>query len=145
MMAKLKIMGNEILKNPMEEPKNNVLKNLMGKRYKLYSDFVEMVIKLELNPEWNYYNDTKSWLCRILYKKKTYCWLSIIDTGIKITLYFSKETINGIYEMVINENIKNMAKENETGRKNPPVIILIQNKETLNDSLKILKYRKNLE
>jgi hypothetical protein len=142
--AKLEIMGNEILKDPMEEPKNSVLKNLMGKKYKFYSAFVEMLIELELNPEWNYYNDTKCWLCRLLYKKKTYCWLSILDTGIKITIYFSEETVNGIYEMGINENIKKMTKENEIGRKNPPVIVLIKNEEALNDSIKILKYRKSL-
>jgi hypothetical protein len=66
----LKKMGNEIIKNPMEEPNNNILENVLGKKYKLYTDFIENVIKLELIPDWNYYNDTKSWLCKILYNNK---------------------------------------------------------------------------
>ena len=138
---KLELLGEEVLKDPMVEPKNSVLENILGKKYKLYSGFVEEIGKLELIPEWNYYNDTKSWLCKILGKSKNYCWLSVLDKGIKLTFYFTKETINGIYEMNINEKIKNMAKEYEIGRKNPPVVLLVENNETLNDALKIINYK----
>jgi hypothetical protein len=34
--------------------------------------------------EWDYYKDGKSWLCKIINKKKTICWLSIKNTGIKM-------------------------------------------------------------
>ena len=128
----------------MIEPKDNILEDALGKNYKLYKDLVEKIANLGLIPEWNYYKDTKSWLCRILKKDKNYCWVSILDTGIKLIIYFSKETINGIYEMDINEDIKNIAKNNETGRKNPPVIILLQNEKILNDTIYILKYRLNI-
>jgi hypothetical protein len=141
---KLDPMGKETLKDPMVEPNDNILENALGYMYPLYTEFVKKIVNQDLMPEWNYYNDTKSWLCRILYNNKNYCWLSILDSGIKLTLYFSKETINNIYEMDINDNIKKMAKENEIGRKNPPVIILIQNKSILEDAINILKYRINL-
>ena len=117
--SKLEQIGKEVLKDPLIEPKNIILENVLGKKYKLYADFVEKMGRYELIPEWKYYNDTKSWLCRILNKKKNYCWLSVLDTGIKLTFYFKQETIKGIYEMNISEKIKNMAKENEIGRKNP--------------------------
>ena len=47
--------------------------------------------------------------------------------------------------MYINEKIKNMAKENEIGRKNPPVIILLENKKSLLEAIAILNYRLSLE
>lgn len=31
----------------------------------------------QLSPEWRYYNDGKSWLCKMLSKKKNLFWLSI--------------------------------------------------------------------
>ena len=139
-----KQLKKNILINQMEEPKDNVLENTLGKKYKLYIGFIAKINKMDLFPEWNYYNDTKSWLCRILKKKKNYCWLSILHSGIKLTFYFTKETINGIYKMDINEEIKDMAKEYEIGRKNPPVHLVVKNKNDLNDALKILEYRINI-
>ena len=47
--------------------------------------------------------------------------------------------------MDINEKIKNMTKEYEIGRKNPPVVLLVENNDTLNDAIKIIKYRMTIE
>ena len=142
---KLEQMEKEILKDPLVEPKSNILENILGKNYKLYVNFLEKIDKQGLIPEWKYYNDTKSWLCRILNKKKNYCWLSVIDRGFKCTIFFTQETVNGIFEMDINENIKEMTKEIRIGRKNPHVTILVKNKENLNDAIKILKYKLSLK
>jgi len=142
---KLEQMGKEVLKDPLVEPKSDILENILGKNYKLYTNFLEKIYKQGLIPEWKYYNDTKSWLCRILNKKKNYCWLSVIDKGFKCTIFFTQDTINGIFEMDINENIKEMTKENRICRKNPPVIMVVKNKSSLNDTIKILKYKLNLK
>ena len=48
---KLELLGEEVLKDPMVEPENSVLENILGKKYKLYSGFVEEIGKLELIPE----------------------------------------------------------------------------------------------
>ena len=138
-------MEKNILTDPMAKPKETVLENVLGKKYKLYTEFVKKISVKKLIPEWNYYNDTKTWFCRILKDKKNYCWLSVVQSGINLIFYFKKETINVIYQMEINENIKNLAKQKETGRKNPPVSLVIKNKNDLNDALKILDYRISLK
>jgi len=66
-----------------------------------------------------------------------------LQSGINIIFYFNKDTINGIYQMDIDEKIKELAKEKEIGRKNPPVTITVENKKYLNDAIKILEYRIN--
>ncbi|HSV99139.1 MAG TPA: DUF3788 family protein [Sedimentisphaerales bacterium] len=38
--------------------------------------------------EWRYYNDGKSWLCKVTQKKKTVCWVSVWDRLFKTTFYF---------------------------------------------------------
>ncbi|MDR0515524.1 MAG: DUF3788 domain-containing protein [Fibromonadaceae bacterium] len=87
--------------------------------------------------EWNYYNDGKSWLGKILNKKKNLCWLSAWNTGFKLTFFFTEKTINGIQELEIDDEIKDMAKNNKPTGKLFPVIILISNKKRMNGCLKI--------
>jgi hypothetical protein len=121
-------LDKNVLLDQMKIPNNDVLKNILGKKYKLYMEFANELEKRDLYPEWKFYNDTKSWLCRTLKGKKNYCWLSVVNSGIKLTFYFNKETINGIYKLEINQNIKEFAKDQEIGRKNPPVSVVIENK-----------------
>ena len=65
-----KRLEKNVLINPLEEPKDNVLENTLSEKYKLYVGFMGKINKMDLFPEWKYYNDTKSWLCRIIRKKK---------------------------------------------------------------------------
>jgi hypothetical protein len=38
--------------------------------------------------EWNYYNDGKQWLFKMILKKKTVFWAAILDGFFRITFYF---------------------------------------------------------
>ena len=121
-------MENQILKDPMVKPDNIVLEETLGKNYQLYQEFIEKITAKKLIPEWNYYNDGKTWLCKILNKKKNLCWLSVWDIGFKLTFYFTEKTIDGVYELEINNEIKKTAQEAKFIGKLLPIIILIKNK-----------------
>jgi len=138
-------MEKLILIDPMVEPENSILETALGKNYKLYTEFVDKVNQLNLIPEWNYYNDGKSWLCKILNKKKNMAWLSVWNTGFKLAFYFTGKTINGVYELDINNEIKNTAKEMKPIGKLCPVVFFVKNKRTINDGLKLLEYKIKLK
>ena len=138
-------MEKLLLLDPMVNPDNEVLKATLGKGYKIYQEFAEKINDKKLVLEWNYYNDQKSWLCKVLQKKKNMCWLSIWNTGFKLTFYFTEKTIEGIYELDINNKIKNSAKAMKPVGKLRPVILLIENTKLLNDGIKILEYKMELK
>ncbi|MDR0515786.1 MAG: DUF3788 family protein [Fibromonadaceae bacterium] len=125
----------QILTNPIEKPENNILKKALGKNYNLYMEFVNKINVQNLILEWNYYNDGKSWLGKVLNKKKNLCWLSIWNTGFKLTFFFTEKTIKGIQGFKISK---------PTG-KLLPIIILIESKKKMNDALKILEYKMSLK
>jgi hypothetical protein len=137
-------MEKQILTDPLLKPED-VLESVLGKKYKTYTEFVNKISGLGLVPEWNYYRDGKSWLCKILNKKKNLCWLSVWNTGFKLTFYFTEKTIEGIYELDIHEDIKKTAPETKPVGKFRPVILLIENKKILNDGLKILEYKMGIK
>ena len=138
-------MENQILTDPVIKPDNNVLETALGKNFKLYADFLDKLSELHLVTEWNYYNDGKSWLCKLLNKKKNLAWLSVWNTGFKLTFYFTEKTITGIYELDIDNEIKTSARGGKTIGKLLPVIFPVKNKRALNDGLILLDYKKKLK
>jgi hypothetical protein len=137
-------MENQIFTYPSVKPEGEVLEKALGKKYNLFMDFVNKLNEQNLMIEWNYYNDGKSWLGKILHKKKNLCWVSIWNTGFKTTFFFTEKTINGIHELEIDDEIKNMAKKPEQGRKFISIILLIANKKIMKDGIKILEYKKTI-
>jgi len=134
-----------ILTDPMVEPNNDIIEKSLGKKYNIYGDFVSKINEIGLVLEWNYYNDQKCWLCKILQKKKNMCWLSIWNTGFKLTFYFTEKTIDELYELEINDKIKQSASEMKPVGKLRPLIISIDNTKVLKDSIKVLDYKMNLK
>ena len=74
-------MEKLLLLDPMVNPDNDVLKATLRKGYNIYQEFAEKINDKKLVLEWNYYNDQKSWICKVLQKKKNMCWISIWNTG----------------------------------------------------------------
>ena len=137
-------METQFLKDPLVEPDNKVLEAALGKHYTLFTEFEKKIAEQDLVLEWNYYNDGKSWLCKILHKKKNYGWLSVWNTGFRITFYFPEKAINGVYELDISDDIKTAAKETKQVGKSHPVMLLIKTKKIMNDAIKILEYKRKL-
>ncbi|MCL2765956.1 MAG: DUF3788 domain-containing protein [Treponema sp.] len=138
-------MENQLLLDPAVKPESSVLENALGKKYGLFMDFSNKLNEQNLFIEWNYYNDGKSWLGKLLFKKKNLCWISVWNTGFKVTIFFTEKTISGFHELKIDDEIKNTAKNTKQTGKLIPVILLIGSKKRLNDCLKILEYKKQLK
>ena len=138
-------MENQILIDPMVKPDNNVLQNVLGKNFKRFSKFLDKINDKKLILEWNYYKDGKCWLGKVLNKKKNLCWLSVWNTGFKLTFYFTEKTVNGINELEIEEETKIFTKINKPIGKLIPIIILIGNEKALNDGVKIIDYKMGLK
>jgi len=138
-------MVSQILTDPKIKPESHVLENVLGKHYKKFTEFVNKIKDKNLVLEWNYYNDGKSWLGKVLNKKKNLCWLSVWDTGFKLTFYFTEKNISGIYELEIDDEIKDMVKNTKAIGKLLPIMILIKNTKRINDGIKILEYKMQLK
>ena len=134
-----------ILADPMVEPNNDILEKSLRKKYKVYGDFVSKINEKGLVLEWNYYNDQKCWMCKLLQKKKNVCWISVWNAGFKLTFYFTEKTIDGVYKLEIDDKIKKSANEIKPVGKLRPLVILIDNNKVLKDSIKILDYKMNLK
>jgi hypothetical protein len=138
-------MEQKLLTDPLVKPEDIVLEDVLGKSYPLFTEFVNKINELNLVLEWTYYNDAKSWLGKVLNKKKNLCWVSVWNTGFKLTFYFPESAIDEVYQLDIDNEIKNNAREIKPVGKSHPVIILVKNKKYIKNGLKILEYKKSLK
>ena len=137
-------MENRILLDPLVHP-DNILESALGKKYALFENFRQKIAEQNLILEWHYYLDAKSWLGKVLYKKKNLCWLSVWNTGFKLTFYFPEKIIDRVYALDIDDEIIMAAKEIKSVGKSRPVMLLIRNKKIMNNAFKILDFKRNLK
>lgn len=137
----------QLLRKEEVTPTEKVLEEALGKDifdvYLMLMQIIESEFQLEI--QWRFYKDGKAWLCKVIDKKKTISWLSIWDGFIKISFYFTEKTRWGIYDLQINNQIKDKFKEVEVIGKLIPLILDIEKEKELADLAEIIKYKKNLK
>ena len=140
-------MDNILLTDKEIFPDQKVIKKELGEIYSVYEKLLETITNSEysLNPEWRYYDDGKSWLCKVTYKKKTVMWISLWEKYIKATFYFSEKNGLGINDLKISKKMKTSFFETRNIGKLKPLIISIGTENQINDVLEIIKYKKTLK
>jgi len=134
-------METQLLKNPEIFPSKDVLRNALGNVYGVMEELENRLTQYEfaLTFDWNYYNDGKSWLCKVCHKKKTVFWLSIWEGFIQIGFFFLERHLEGIAALPIDDNSFKM--EKQIG-KMFPLIFRIHKQEQIEDLLKMVEFKK---
>lgn len=136
----------QLLRNPGQEPDDRLFREILSEKlYKTYEELLKMVSEMGLSHEWRYYNDGKTWLCKITHKKKTVAWLSLWENTFKAGFYFTEKTGAGIMDLAIDNNIKSSFSQNKPIGKLIPLTLEIYHKTRLEDFRKIAVYKMALK
>lgn len=130
-----------ILNDPLTEPTLDVLKNALGNNFSNYQTLLELIDKYSLTAEWRYYNDGKSWLCKVQHKKKTIFWLSIWADCFKTSFFFTEKNVEGIALLPIAEKLKQEFLMEKVVGKLLPMIIVVKDHEPLPDINTVIQYK----
>jgi len=91
-------------------PTDEIIFSYIGQKKTLWKLLMEYLSEnhKDITGSWNYYNDGKSWLFKVVQKKKTIFWLTLLEDTFKITFYFGDKA-----EPVIEEsNLPQICKDN---------------------------------
>ena len=95
-----------ILKDKNVFPTNEVIADVLEASFPAFEEFSASAAAADLTLEWNYYNDGKAWLCKVLSKKKNLAWLVVYQSFFRVTSYFTEKHLDRIAGMEITESIK---------------------------------------
>lgn len=136
----------QLLHSIEQEPSPELFNSILSKElYAILMDINSFVPTNDLSLEWRYYNDGKAWLGKVSFKKKTLVWLSVWDMFIKAGFYFTEKTGKGIFELDIDAELKSAFAKAKPIGKLLPMIIEINNQETLACFKSIALYKKNVK
>ncbi len=141
-------MEEILLRDSSIYPSKEVLEIALGEdNYKVFNKFIETITDSDtkLSPEWKYYNDGKSWLCKVSYKKKTVFWLSIWKMHFKLGFYFTEKNCSGVNELNIDKSIKEEFTQSKNIGKLIPLVIKMIRIEQIDDVKKIIEYKKTIK
>ena len=102
-------MDQPCLIDATEYPDDRVLSRCLGNAKGAWDAFTTFLKSdyPSLSLEWRYYNDGKSWLCKIVKKSKTICWLSVYRGKFKTSFYFP----NRAEDLIAGSSIRKKYKE----------------------------------
>lgn len=134
-----------ILKGKNVFPTNEVIADVLEASFPAFEEFSASAAAADLTLEWNYYNDGKAWLCKVLSKKKNLAWLVIYQSFFKVTSYFTEKHLDRIAGMEITESIKEEFYRAKPSGKLIPMTVTITEKEQVKDALSMILFKKGLK
>jgi len=140
-------MERPSLSNESEYPTDEVLAKHLGKAKPAWDTFAAG-IKAEYGEaalEWRYYHDGKAWLCKVVHRKKTVCWVSIWDRFFKTVFYFTAKHDKDIQALPIPSEWKDSYRAHELIGKLKPLVIVVKARKALEGVFVVAKYKSSLK
>ena len=94
---------------------------------------------------WNYYNDGKQWLFKMVHKKKTLFWAGITDKTFRITFYLGNKAEAIIENSDLPRNVREEFKTAERYGLIRPLTFLIKSETDVDNVLKMIAIKSKLK
>jgi hypothetical protein len=97
-----------VLSIKSEFPTEKIIFSHIGKSKPLWLSLFQYIAEEhpDFTQEWRYYNDGKSWLMKVQYKKKTVFWLSVIKNSFRTTFYIHEKVKKTISDSKLSDELK---------------------------------------
>lgn len=97
-----------VFTDPSVEPSIELLSEVLGEKLTWWMHIRAYAIDNypHVTEVWRYYNDGKQWLYRMLQKKNTIFWMTVVVDTFKVTFYFGQKAIPVIMESTLPEEVK---------------------------------------
>jgi hypothetical protein len=110
-----------VLTDPAVIPNEESVFARIGDKSLLWKEMHEYLYAhhLDISEEWKYYNDGKCWMLRYNKKKKTLCWIGVLETTFRVGFWFGNKATPFIEKSNLPEDIKvaySVAKQYKIGR-----------------------------
>ena len=99
---------NLVLSDKQIIPNDDYIFSIIGDKKILWQSIMNHVSEnyKDISGSWNYYNDGKQWLFKLVQKKKTVFWIGILKDTFRVTFYFGDKAETLIDESDLSQTIK---------------------------------------
>jgi len=135
-----KIMEPLVLTDKSVIPTNDLIFSIIGDKRVLWQKLMlDVHTKYPDAQElWNYYNDGKSWLFRMIRKKKTLFWIGIVNGTFRITFYFGDKAEAAIENSNLPQAMREEFRTSRRFGKIRGITIRVESKTDIENTLKLV-------
>jgi hypothetical protein len=132
-----------VLNNKDLVPTEEIIFAHLGKNSSLWKSVFEFIGKNfpEIESQWRYYNDGKSWLMKVTRKTKTIFWLSLYEKTFRTTFYFTSKAEEAMLNSKLPDDVKKAFFENKNGGKLRNITVYFKNKTDLETFKELLSLK----
>ena len=137
----------KILSDKSVIPDDEYIYSLIGNNkvhWKRIMDHVSENYK-DTSGSWNYYNDGKQWLFKMVHKKKTIFWSSITNKTFRITFYLGNKAEAIIENSDLPRNVRDEFKTAKRYGLIRPVTFLINSERDVDNVLKLIAIKSKMK
>lgn len=135
-----------LLRNPEQAPGEELFREILSHPLlQTYKEIQKIISGFGLVEEWRYYQDGKSWLCKITHKKKTIVWISLWENYVKASFFFTDKHRGGIEGLDLDKDIKASFSNVKPIGKLVPLILDMENVAGLDNFIRIIDYKLSLK
>ena len=137
-------MNTPVLNDASQFPAEEIIFAWLGKTGSLWSSLFNYIRETypEINSEWRYYRDGKSWLLKVTRKLKTVFWLSVIKGAFRITFYFGDTARDLIMKSSLSDELQEQY-NHKTGLR--AVTVIVKNKKNINSVKELIDIKLRLK
>ncbi len=132
------------LSDPRVQPGDDLIFSLIGENKIYWQKLLKQMLSLysDVTWSWNWYNDGKQWLFKLVQKKKTIFWSAILSTGqFRVTFYFGDKAEPILSGSTLPQNIKDNFKTAKKYGAIRAVTLLVQSDEDVDIVLKLAEIK----
>jgi hypothetical protein len=99
---------NLVLSDKQITPNDDYIFSIIGEKRILWQNIMNYASEnyKDISGSWNYYNDGKQWLFKLVHKKKTILWAGILKDTFRITFWFGNKAESLIESSNLTQTIK---------------------------------------
>jgi len=97
-----------VLSDKNSKPDEVLMSSVIGDNMIYWREIMEHLQKNYpgASGDWNYYNDGKQWLYKMIWKKITLFWLVLVEGSFRVTFYFGDKAEEKIFSADIPQKVK---------------------------------------
>lgn len=138
-------MQRPLLNDRNQYPTDTMLASALERSIDVYQTFKDSLYKNQIELEWHYYNDGKSWLGKAVSKKKTVFWLSVWQGFFKVSFHFSEKARLGVMNLPISLETKVDLENAPIKGKLVSMAIDVTDQRHLEDLVTLISYKQSLK
>ena len=134
-----------VLSDKQVIPGDDLVFSILGEKKILWQTIMNYASEKDIHGSWNFYNDGKQWLFKVVQKKKTIFWTALLADTFRVTFYFGNKAEPIIDESDLPQFIKESFKNGKRYGKIRAISIKMNDSSDIDTVKKLIDIKSKLK